>query len=54
MKLECWKSDQNQEEIHYFIEGEQNEYIIGYNPKYISKEKIEALLGEINEDRTKL
>lgn len=50
MKLERWVSDQNQEEIHYFIAGEQNEYVIGYNPKYVSKEKIEALLREVNED----
>ena len=54
MKIEVWKSDQNQEEIHLFMEGEQNEYIIGYNPKYVAKEKIEALLREINEVSTKL
>ena len=54
MKLERWVSDQNQEEIHYFIADKQNEYVIGYNPKYITKEKIEALLRDLNENRIKL
>lgn len=44
LAVEVWKSDQNQEEIHYFKPGEQNEYVIGYNPKYFTKEQIEKIL----------
>jgi len=47
MKLEVWKSDQNQEEIHYFKDGEQNEYIFGYNPKYFTSEQIAEILAHL-------
>lgn len=42
LRFEKWTSDQNQEEIHFFVEGEQNEYVFGYNPKHFSPEWIEA------------
>lgn len=39
LRLEKWKSEQNREEVHYFLGP--NTYVIGYNPKLISKEAID-------------
>jgi hypothetical protein len=41
LRLERWKSNQNEEELHYFLGAR---YVIGYNPKLISREGIELLL----------
>lgn len=43
LKFEKWVSDQNQEEVHFFVDNDQNEYVFGYNPKYFSQEWIDAL-----------
>ena len=52
MKFETWKSDQNQEEIHFFKDGHQNEYLCGFNPKYFTQEQIEYILAHVNENLT--
>ena len=42
--MEKWRSNQNQEEQHFFIPDERNTYILGFNPKLVDKKKITALL----------
>jgi len=37
MKIEIWKSDQNQEEIHHFQEGKQDSYVFGMNRQLLGK-----------------
>lgn len=46
LKTEVWKCDDNKEEIHLFLPDKRNEYVIGYNPKLISTDKIAKLLDE--------
>jgi hypothetical protein len=46
MKIEVWKSDDNQEERHYFLE-EDGSYLFGYNPKYFSEREINIILEEL-------
>ena len=37
MKIEVWTSDQNQEEIHHFVEDERNTYLFGFNQKLLGE-----------------
>lgn len=53
LKLERWTSNQNQEELHYFIEGtgkgyQPNQYVFGYNPKVVTVKKIQDDLYELS------
>jgi hypothetical protein len=41
---ERWTSDTNQREIHFFVAGDQNTYILGYNPELIPTLAITAFL----------
>lgn len=41
LRLERWTSDDEQQEVHYFLGAK---YVIGYNPKLISREAVEILL----------
>jgi hypothetical protein len=49
-RIEVWKSDQQQEERHYFLSNEANTYLFGYNPLLVSEAKanqiIELMLGK--------
>jgi hypothetical protein len=36
LRIERWKSSENREEIHFFIEGTQT-YVFGFNPKLLNK-----------------
>lgn len=45
--IEKWKSNQKNE-IHYFKRDKQETYIFGYNPKFVSKEKLKKILKIIN------
>lgn len=51
IKFEKWVYDQNQEEIHFFIEG-TNTYLFGYNPAYFTEKQIlevlEILKGKLD------
>ena len=35
MKIETWKCDNGLEEIHHFVEGEQNTYLFGFNEQLL-------------------
>ncbi len=43
---ERWISNENEEEIHYFVKDKRNTYVFGYNPKYMKKKKAEELLND--------
>lgn len=45
--IEKWKSN-NKNEIHYFKRDKVETYIFGYNPKFISKDKMKQILKIIN------
>lgn len=52
LKLEVWKSNMNQQERHFFIEGEgegyQNDkYVFGYNPSVVSPAVAKKILAFI-------
>ena len=42
--FELWTSDENKE-VHFFVAGEQNTYIMGLNPEFISLEEALTLLA---------
>lgn len=42
--IEKWKSSAKSREDHYFIDNKKNEYLFGYNPKYINKSKLKKIL----------
>lgn len=46
MKFEKWTSDQNQEEVHYFLDNDQATYVFGYNPSFFTEEQIKAILTD--------
>ena len=35
LAIEKWTSDKGQAEIHYFLEGERNTYVFGFNEKLL-------------------
>lgn len=46
IKLEVWKSSENNEERHYFVSGTAAEiYVLGYNPALFTEAEIEAFLA---------
>ena len=45
VRAEKWKSSENREEVHYFIEGTQV-YAVGFNPAVISEDGIKTLLRD--------
>lgn len=54
IKLEIWKSSQNQEERHYFIvkkgKGyQQHQYVFGYNPEVIDTKTVIKVIKIIQE-----
>lgn len=44
--VEIWKSSENQEEVHVFNK-QGVEYVIGFNPKIFTRNRIEELLKEV-------
>lgn len=53
LKLETWKSTQNQEERHYFKVGkgkgyQPHQYMFGYNPMVVDLKKISDDLYELS------
>lgn len=45
LRVEKWKSSENREEVHYFIEGTQT-YVMGFNPALVPEDVvIRALKG---------
>lgn len=45
LRVEKWKSSENRQEIHYFIEGTQV-YVVGFNPDLVPEDVIiRALKG---------
>lgn len=46
LKLERWKSSDNQEETHYFLANNQKVYVMGFNPIYIPEKVIREFLAE--------
>ena len=48
MKAIEWKSNAEEPdvEIHYFVYGSQQQYVLGYNPTLFSKECIEKFIKE--------
>lgn len=47
--IEKWTSNAKSREDHYFIDGSKNEYLFGYNPKYVNKAKLKKILAIILE-----
>lgn len=48
-KVEKWKSDQNNEEIHWFRKEDGDDewiYLIGYNPAFFSEEDIWKFIND--------
>lgn len=45
--VERWESDDNREEIHLFMPGEANTYVMGWNPAMISEDTIRHILAQI-------
>ena len=35
MRIETWRSNKGQEEIHHFVEGEQDTYVFGINAQLL-------------------
>lgn len=55
--VEEWTSDDNQQEVHFFIAGKQNTYLFGVNPEIIPPNEIyrlRALCERILGDREPL
>lgn len=50
LRLEVWKSSENREERHFFIDNfertayQQSPYVFGYNPLVVSEDKVEKIL----------
>ncbi len=44
IRIERWTSDDNRDEIHFFVKNDNSKYIMGYNPAYFDKEVIIKLL----------
>jgi len=54
IKLEIWKSSENQEEHHYFMVGqrqghEENSYLFGINPKFLNEDQVKRILAMLDE-----
>jgi len=45
VRIERWKSSEQNEEIHFFVKGTQI-YLAGFNPQLIPEEKIREILKE--------
>ena len=43
--FELWRSEQNKKEIHFFVKDEQNTYILGINPEFITLKEALTLLA---------
>lgn len=43
--VERWVSSDNKEEIHLFIPGECNTFVLGFNPDLVDEAQVVALLG---------
>ncbi len=44
LRLEVWKSNENQEEIHYFV---GNVYLLGYNPALVPMGEVQKILLDL-------
>lgn len=49
MNIEVWTSDKGQEEIHHFLEGEQNTYVYGINAQLLGMPFCMAIRDMIEE-----
>jgi hypothetical protein len=47
VETERWQSDNNRQEIHFFVAGEQNTYIIGFNPAIVPAPVIISILHSL-------
>ena len=53
LRLEIWKSSENREERHFFIEAfeqsayQQSPYVFGYNPQIVSEDTAAFILATI-------
>jgi hypothetical protein len=45
VKIETWESDNNKEEVHHFVEGEQNTYLFGFNRRLLGEVLYEYVKG---------
>lgn len=45
--VERWTSDDEREEVHLFIPGERNTYVVGFNPDIVDQAKISELLDSL-------
>lgn len=45
--VERWTSDDEREEVHLFIPGERNVYVLGFNPDIVDEAKISELLDSL-------
>lgn len=55
ISIEIWKSDNNRQERHYFVQGgdvgyQHNTYLFGFNPEIVSEETAKRILDIIVED----
>jgi hypothetical protein len=44
LAVERWKSSQNRNEVHFFIKGNQKQYVLGFDPSRFEEKEILALL----------
>ncbi len=44
LQLERWSSNQNKREVHLFIKGRPDKYVMGFNPHIFREKEILALL----------
>ena len=44
LQIEKWTSDKGQQEVHYFVAGERNQYVFGINEKLLGTDFHEWLL----------
>ncbi len=45
--VERWTSDDEREEVHLFIPGERNAYILGFNPDIVDDQLVSDLLAKL-------
>lgn len=46
LRVEKWKSGENREEVHYFIEGTQT-YVMGFNPATVPEDVVLRALKDL-------
>lgn len=43
--VESWESSENRKEVHFFLDGDQKVYVMGFNPAFIAEHTVQDLLN---------